>query len=382
MKKTFCLQTGVFVKKPLDRVPFWPLVCLALLVSCSTFAETSAKDTGSALQFPKYPVPSHISAKAQAVLRKPIHMGRAEWVPSTAGGWISVRERLAKQYKPILNEALKSAPVTVNLRQVAGVTVREIVPNDIPIANRDKVLINFHGGAYLYFGGELSVLEGLSLAVAGSYRVLAVDYRMPPEFPFPAAVDDALAVYRAILQEYGAENIALFGASAGGGLVAATILSARNSGLAMPAAAVLNTPWSDLSKTGDSYFTNDGVDPVLSRYDGMLAGAAKQYAGKAKLTHPLVSPVYADYSKGFSPSLLVTGTRDLLLSATVRLHRRLRQSGQLAELHVFEAMWHAFSGDEEMQETKDYQREVLGFLNRHLHLEGKEALPQGYVAPE
>jgi len=193
--------------------------------------------------------------------------------------------------------------------------------------------------------------------------VVSVDYRMPPEHPFPAAVDDGLAVYRELLERFDPGAIAIIGTSAGGGLAAAVTLAARDAGLPLPAAVVMHTPWTDLSKTGDSYFTNDGVDPVLRSYDGTLEVMARMYAGKASLTHPLVSPVYADYSKGFPPSMLSTGTRDLLLSATVRLHRALRRAGVPAELHVFDALWHGISM---VPEGKELQAETLEFLERQL----------------
>ena len=115
--------------------------------------------------------------------------------------------------------------------------------------------------------------EGLGLALAG-YRVVSVDYRMPPKHPFPAAVDDGVAVYRALLSDYAAERVAIFGTSAGGGLTASVIVSARDQGLPLPAAALMHTPWSDLSKTGDTYYTREWVDPILSSYDGGLAQGA------------------------------------------------------------------------------------------------------------
>ena len=108
---------------------------------------------------------------------------------------------------------------------------------------------------------------------------------MPPEHPFPAAVDDAVAVYKALLKSYQAQNIGIFGGSAGGGLAAATVIAARDSGLPLPGAVALNTPWSDLSKTGDTYFTNEWVDTQLPTYEGPLGAAARLYAGKYDLKH-------------------------------------------------------------------------------------------------
>jgi acetyl esterase/lipase len=241
--------------------------------------------------------------------------------------------------------------------------VREIVPKAPRQPRAGKVLMNVHGGAYWLMGGRLCVNEGLGMADVGRYRVVSVDYRMPPEHPFPAAVEDGVAVYRKLLESYEAENIAIFGTSAGGGLAAAVTLAARDAGLPMPAAVIMHTPWADLSKTGDSYFTNDRVDPTIPTYDGALEAAAKLYAGDAGLKHPLVSPVYADYAPGFPPALLSTGTRDLLLSPTVRLHRALRRGGIPAELHVFDAMWHGLN---RMPEALELQKEVLAFLSEHL----------------
>ena len=110
-------------------------------------------------------------------------------------------------------------------------------------------------------------------------------------------------------------------------------------GIPVPGALFAGTPWADLTKTGDSYFTNEGVDYVLVTYDGLLAGAAKLYAGDHAMTDPLISPVYGDF-KGFPPTYLVSGTRDMFLSNTVRVHRKLRTAGVVASLNVYEGFSH------------------------------------------
>ncbi len=333
-----------------------------LLLTTPSFAQQGAAQQ---LQPPKYPVPAHVSDAAKAVLNKPIDMARAQHAPATPQQWKQALEAAAAAYRPRL-QWLKQQPLTVQPAEIAGVAVHYLLPDQLPKAHENVLLVNLHGGAYVQFAGELSVLEGASLALAGSYRVLSVDYRMPPEHPFPAAVDDAVSVYRELLKSHSSQQIALFGASAGGGLVAATIVSLRDQGLPMPAAAILNTPWSDLSKTGDSYFTLDGVDPVLPSYDNFLGAAARLYAGEAGLQHPLVSPVYADYTQGFPPSLLISGTRDLLLSCTVRLHSALRAAGQPADLLVLDAMWHGFTANPAMPESQFAQAEMLKFLRKNL----------------
>ena len=171
-------------------------------------------------------------------------------------------------------------------------------------------------------------------AIRMAARVWAVDYRMPPDHPFPAALDDCLAAYRALLGERSPERIVIGGASAGGNLAAALILRARDEGLPLPAAVVLMTPGADLTEAGDSHQTNLGLDPLIP-------GSGRQqfllYAAGHDLRHPYLSPLNGDFSKGFPPAILTTGTRDMLLSDTVLLHRALRRAGIPAELHVTEA---------------------------------------------
>ena len=336
-------------------------VAIIGLVAVVALAWGTLEARGETLE-PRYPVPTHISKESQAVLAAPIVVSDAP-VPRTTEEWLAARARTDAKLWEFNAPRIEQADVTVTKKVMAGVTVREIVPKAPREPRAGKVLMNVHGGAYWLMGGKLSVNEGVGLAGVGRYRVVSVDYRMPPEHPFPAAVDDGVAVYRELLESYGAEDIAIFGTSAGGGLAAAVTLAARDAGLPLPAAVIMHTPWTDLSKTGDSYFTNDRVDPIIPTYDGQLAAAAKLYAGDAGLKHPLVSPVYADYGPGFPPALLSTGTRDLLLSATVRLHRELRRAGVPAELHVFDAMWHGLSN---MPEGQELQTEVLAFLAEHL----------------
>jgi acetyl esterase/lipase len=312
---------------------------------------------------PRFPVPRHISKEAQAILAAPIQISR-DAPPRTLEEWSERRANMQAMFRPLLETQLAARDVSITQDEIAGVTVFEVVPNPPAEVRAGQVLLHLHGGGYTFGGGEASAGGGIGLAARGHYRVVAADYRMPPEHPFPAAVDDGVAVYRALLESYEPENIAIFGGSAGGGLTAAVTLAARDAGLPLPGAVVMHTPWSDLSKTGDSYYTNEGVDPILPIWDGGLEASARAYAGKADLKHPLVSPVYADYDKGFPPALLSTGTRDLLLSCTVRLHRALRAAGVEAELHVFEAMWHGLATLP--VEGMELEREVLAFLERHL----------------
>ena len=311
---------------------------------------------------PRYAVPENVSDAAKAILGQAVDMSFLDQpTPSSADAWEAQINESNAPFATMIRDMVEKAPVEVSETKIAGVVVREVVPTSG--LKEGRVLLNVHGGGFTMFGGELSVMEAIGPASAG-YRVLSVDYRMLPHHPFPAAVEDSVAVYRAVLNDYAPERIAVFGTSAGGALTASLILAARDEGLPLPAATVMHTPWSDLARIGDSYETNEGVDPFMPSYE-LVRHAAAVYAGEHSMDHPLISPVYADFTKGFPPSLLSTGTRDLLLSCTIRLHRALRAAGVDADLHVYDAMWHGFSGLVP-EEGQDLARETMAFLDRHL----------------
>lgn len=312
---------------------------------------------------PALPVPKHASPQARGVLQRPVNVARSQKVPRTDADWMALVS--AANASMASRIAQVSDGVDIRKEQLAGVTVRWVSPQNVAADKADKLLVNIHGGGYTLYAGDASVMEAVLMSKRTGYPSVSIDYRMPPRSPFPAGLEDSLAVYRALLKTRPASAMILFGTSAGGGLAAATIVAARDEGLDMPAAAILNTPWSDLSKSGDSYFSNHGVDPVLPAYDGVLEASARLYAGEYPLQHPLISPVYADYNEGFPPSMLITGTRDLLLSCTVRLHRALRRANQSSELHVFESMWHAFYSDGRLEESQELSVEMKSFIDRH-----------------
>jgi acetyl esterase/lipase len=181
---------------------------------------------------------------------------------------------------------------------------------------------------------------------------------MPPDHPFPAGLDDCLAFYRRLLRDHAPSEIIVGGGSAGGNLAAATILRARDEGLPLPAAAVLISPEVDLTESGDSFFTNAGIDGM-----GSLMAANRLYAAGHDLTDPYVSPLFGDYAKGFPPTLITAGTRDVFLSNAARLHRRLRAAGVPAELHVLEAAAHGgFAGN--APEEAELDAEIRLFCER------------------
>jgi acetyl esterase/lipase len=236
-----------------------------------------------------------------------------------------------------------------------------ISPDDVPSGCERFVYLDVHGGALHLGGGEACRAMGIVTASQVGVRTWSVDYRMPPDHPYPAALDDCIAAYRALLEEHRPDEIVIGGKSAGGNIAAATILRARDEGLPLPAAAVLITPEVDLTESGDTFQTNLGIDAVLLR---SLMPANLLYAGGQDLAHPYLSPLFGDFTKGFPPTFLQAGTRDLFLSNTVRMHRALRAAGVEAELHVFEAMPHGgFFG---APEDAELDAEVRRFVAAHL----------------
>jgi acetyl esterase/lipase len=251
------------------------------------------------------------------------------------------------------------APVVTHELDV-GAHVYEIVPTDLPAGDR-RVYLDIHGGAFVFGAGECCRVMSVGTAVRYGTRVWSVDYRMPPDHPFPAGLDDCLAAYRALLADHDPAEIIVGGASAGGNLAAALVLRARDEGLPLPAAVVLMTPGVDLTASGDSLQTNLGLDPLLP---GGATPTFGMYAGGHDLRDPYVSPLYGDFAPGFPPTILTTGTRDRLLSDTVRMHRALRNAGIAADLHVTEAAGHGgFLGM--APEDHEIERELRHFAESH-----------------
>ena len=174
------------------------------------------------------------------------------------------------------------------------------------------------------------------MAAYGGYRVISIDYRMPPDAPYPAAMDDVTSAWRALVAQTDPRRIAVEGTSTGGGMTLALMLRAKAEGLPLPGAIAPGSPWSDMTSTGDSYKTNEWIDNVVVSYDGYLSRLARLYAHGHDLKDPQLSPVYGDLH-GLPPTILTSGTRDLFLSNTVRVQRKLREAGIEADLEMMKS---------------------------------------------
>jgi acetyl esterase/lipase len=304
-------------------------------------------------------VPVSISEEAQRFLATP--MGR-EARPDPAlddvDGWLDV----VKSGDAYLLERFGSIefPVHCQDTEIAGVHAYVIRAEGVDDDPSTPIYLDIHGGALIIGGGDACRYMGSGTAMFTGMISWAVDYRMPPLHPYPASLDDCIAVYRALLEQRDPADIFVGGGSAGGNLAAALMVRAKDEGLPMPAGLVLMTPEVDLTESGDSFTTNLGIDNVL----GLLMQTNLLYANGQDLSHPYLSPLFADVS-GFPPTFLQAGTRDLFLSNTVRMHRKLRDAGVDAELHVWEAMPHGgFGGAPEDIEIRLELRRFLDRLRR------------------
>jgi acetyl esterase/lipase len=315
-------------------------------------------------------IPATVSREAQAVMANT----RAEPAESPAlddpEAWRAMIAAHDTAIAAMMAGRAAAAPVTVRSRELAGGgRVYEITPGGLGDGD-ERVYLDIHGGAFIHGGGELCATMATGTAIRMAARVWAVDYRMPPDHPFPAALDDCLAAYRALLAERPPDRIVVGGASAGGNLAGALILRARDEGLPLPAAVVLMTPAADLTEAGDSHQVNLGLDPLIP---GSGSRTFALYAAGHDLRHPYLSPLNGDFGKGFPPAILTTGTRDMLLSDTVLLHRALRRAGIPAELHVTEAAGHGgFLGM--APEDQEILAEVRRFADSHW-ARGRGTLP-------
>jgi monoterpene epsilon-lactone hydrolase len=310
------------------------------------------------------PVPTTVSPEMQK-RSAAVWQGSTNTVTKTSEqwkAWIRETDVWKLQEAALLKERFR---VTLEEKTMGGVHVYLVMPDRIPELNRKRLLVHVHGGAYVFYGGMAATTEAILMAHYAATEVLCIDYRMPPDYPFPAALDDSVAVWKEVIKQYTPSKVGLFGSSAGGGLTLAMVIRLKELGLPLPGALMAGTPWSDLTRTGDTYFTNEFVDNVLGSEDGMIEAAAKLYAGTHDRKEPLISPVYGDLS-GFPPTLLLSGTRDLLLSDTVRVHQKLLQSGVDASLLVFEAQSHGQYLEADTPECAIALGEVAQFFDRNL----------------
>ncbi len=307
------------------------------------------------------PLPASVSEAARKILLMPRRNFPSYPPVSDAASWHRYIAGINQAILPFLQLRASKVEAQVQDLIINGVPVYDVRPDAVP-EDDQRIFLDIHGGAYIAGGGPCCRAEAIGLADELRMRVWSVDYRTPPDHPFPAPLDDCLAAYRGLIKQRHPRFIAIGGASAGANLTAALILRARDFNLPLPAAAVMHTPHVDMTNASDSLQANQYLDAVLSGTD--LTSIRQLYAGGHDFRDPYVSPLFGDFSAGFPATFLSTGTRDLFLSDTVRMHAALRAADIDAELHVTEAASHGnFHG---APEEAHINREVRKFIATRL----------------
>jgi len=303
------------------------------------------------------PVPSTISPEAQKVLARVVSDAA---VPQT----LEQRRTQTDKWQSAAGEASKKLyPVDIASDTIAGVPVRIVTPLVISPEKRDRVLINLHGGGFNSDSGSLS--ESIPIANLTGTKVIAVLYRLAPEHPFPAGLDDAISVYKELLKTYEASHIGIYGTSAGAILTAEVTAKLKQLNLPFPGAAGIFSGMGDFSQPGDSIALF-----ALNGFSGHLDPPKRDehseyFPASLDPKDPILSPLYSDLS-GFPPTLFITSGRDLLLSGTSILHRAYLRAGVDAQLVVFEALPHAFWNNPALPESQEADRLMANFFDKHL----------------
>lgn len=268
-----------------------------------------------------------------------------------------IPERLQRAWMLVVTSATLRASGTTSEQGhwgVPGVWVRHRESDD------RRIVLYLHGGGYTLGSPKTHSALTSHLAAAARCQVLVPDYRLAPEHPYPAALEDAIAAYRALLDRYLPGSIALAGDSAGGGLALCTAVAVREAGLPMPASLILLSPWTDVSLSGGTIDSLDGVDPMLGR--AWLQRAGDAYRGTLAATDSRVSPLNATLD-GLPPMLVQAGSDEILLDDSRRLVAKAHAIGLRAQLEVEEGYWHDFQVHAGMLDASDAAiRRIAGFL--------------------
>lgn len=305
-------------------------------------------------------VPSTISNEAAEIIRA---LNPEELAPASPDEWQAAWEEIEAASGPAAQEALDHYPAKIEKMEIAGLEHLLITPQTYDTANDRRLVVYVHGGAHTLFSPESTFGASLAAAHYARTKVLAVRYPLAWQKPHPASRDVLVAVYQHLLGTYEPRKIAMFGDSAGGNVLMSAVLKIRDGGMPMPAVLGLISPWADITDAGDSQTLLEGADPLL-HYDLTLKASAEVYAAGTDLKNPSISPLYADYTKGFPPSYISTGTRDLFLSHCARLQRNLIDAGIENQLVVHEGMWHVFQTFR-IPEAEAAWRDMVAFFERH-----------------
>jgi epsilon-lactone hydrolase len=353
------------------------IICGSVGLSGAGAAADSGAPDAPSLQLPAVSLPqsSLLGDDTRAALKQAADRDKAEppsWVscPSIEAAHAAQAQTIRKcQNDGFLASRLYQQiraryAVTMTTQVIGGITTDIFVPVEgVSTKNQKRVLINLHGGGFMYGSRFVSKMESIPIASVGKFKVISVDYREAPEFGFPAASEDVAAVYRELLKTYKPKNIAIYGCSAGGLLTAETVAWLQKLMLPRPGAVGMFCEGADYWTEGDS----GALGKLI--YGGMIWGTKAQnpYFKATDTNDPLAFPGQSiSVMSKFPPSLLISGSRDPALSSVVHTHAILVSQGVEAALHVWEGMGHAFFFDPGLPESREVYAVIAEFFDQHL----------------
>lgn len=339
------------------------LVLLTLInlgVAGDSAADENPKDSNS------YYIPKTVSQEAATFIQQFKKSWRDKhWPdPDDIKAWEVRKEEYETAVLPNNQKLTALFEPTIEERVIEGVKVLDVRPKDWEPS--DKIVVYLHGGAYTLFSAHSSLNNVLPLADTSKYRFIVVDYMTAPVSRWKKTTTNVMSVIENIYSNHGAENTALMGDSAGGGLAAGLVHKLVDNDFPMPAAILLWSPWSDITRTGDTYYTLRDAELHYS-YPALLQHSANAYADPEDQNHPYVSPVYGEFTDTYPPTLIQGGTKELFLSNFVRLYQKIESvSENGAKLDLYEGMWHVFQGNHEIPESKIAIEKSAKFLKQYL----------------
>lgn len=315
----------------------------------------------------RLPPSIYLSDQAKAALpRKPTDMEAPMHQALASGQAGAMRAKIGEFMAPTIKHHAELYPVTLAPTTIAGVPAVRVTPvKPIPAANRKKILLNLPGGGFVMGSSQgTGMVESIPLAAMAQVEIVSITYRQAPETTFPAASEDVEKVYRELLKTHKPEDIGIFGCSAGGLLTAEAIAWFQKANLPLPGAAGIFCASADARWGGDSRAFGRPFQGLPPRDGGL-----RNYFGDADLTNPLASPVLApEVLKRFPPTLFVTATRAMEMSAAVNSHKELVKAGVDADLHMWDGLGHAFFYNIDLPESVEAFQVMSDFFGEHLKL--------------
>jgi len=323
-------------------------------------------------QEPYVHIPDTVSQEAQAFLRtlKDPALMPAFPEPDDLAGWEKVRAFAEADGKAKSAPLLQRYEHTVTERKLSGVPVLDVRPKDWK--DNGKVAVYTHGGAHVMYSAASTLGRAVTFAHETGLRVLSIDYTLAPLAKYNQISDEVITAIRALLKDgQRLQDTVIYGDSSGGGLAAAVVLKMRDQGLGMPAAAVLVSPWIDVTPSGDTETTLHDADPN-QLYEKHSKQAAAAFADPKDQKDPYASPVYGDFRKGFPPTLIQGGLKETLLSGFVRLYQALDVAGIPVKLDLYEGMIHNFQDRiPDAPEAIVARQKMRTFVDHHLGMRGQ-----------